>query len=169
MIKLVPDEFEAPLDIDFPDFIFRPLNESVAELDYEAVMSSRSDLCNIFGRDDSWPSDDMTLEQNREDLRGHWNLFEARSSFAWTVLDLEGDRCVGCVYFYWPLLPEHDATVYLWARSDELSNGLDGRLETTVKSWIAETWPFASPAFPGRDIPWDEWKGGMPESPEGAG
>ena len=158
MKKLVEDDFDVPLVIEFPRFLFRPLDVAATELDYEAVMSSRHDLRGVFLPGDDWPEDDMTLQQNTEDLRQHWKLFEERTSFAWTVLTPDSSKCVGCVYLYWPLLPDFDATVYLWARSD--APGLDAELESTVKGWLAAEWPFENPAFPGRDIPWDRWEGG---------
>jgi len=167
MKTLVPDEFSVPLVVEFPSFVFRPLDSAATELDYAAVMASRDDLHDIFGPNDVWPAADLTLEQNGKDLAWHWSLFEQRLSFAWTVLNTEGTKCIGCVYLYWPLLPDYDATVYLWVHSDELAGGLDQTLESTVRAWLAESWPFRNPAFPGRDIPWDEWQGGTVEVPEG--
>ncbi len=166
--KLVSDEFEVPLTVEHPNFIFKPLDESVAALDYEAVMSSREMLTNIFQTNDAWPAIDLSFEQNRLDLCRHWAHFLDRTAFAWTVLTPDLKRCIGCVYFYWPLLAEHDVTVYLWARSDELVNGLDKELEMAVKNWLADDWPFTNPAFPGRDIPWSEWRGGSINAPADA-
>jgi len=167
MKEFVPDEFDVPTTVEFPNFVFKPLDEAATDLDYDAVMSSREDLTRIFGSDDEWPAADLSWEQNRQDLRKHSNLFIKRTSFAWTVLTPDLQRCIGCVYFYWPLLADYDATVYLWVRSDELKNGLDAKLEAVVKLWLTNEWPFKKPAFPGRDIPWEEWQGGCIRTPEG--
>ena len=167
MKRLVPDDFPVPLSADFGDFVLRPLDANAAELDYVAVMESRDDLHAIFSPADKWPAADLTLEQNRKDLEWHWNLFESRTSFAWTVLTPDLSRCIGCVYFYWPLLPEYDVTVYLWAHSAECASGFDQRLEHAIKDWLARDWPFRSAAFPGRDVAWSDWTGGTIEVPEG--
>jgi hypothetical protein len=29
---------------------------------------------------------------------------------------------------------------------------------TALRKWLGERWPFRSPAFPGRDIAWTDWK-----------
>ena len=40
----------------------------------------------------------------------------------------------------------------------ELATGLEQRLYTVVKDWIAQDWPLRAVAFPGRDIGWDAWR-----------
>lgn len=47
-----------------------------------------------------------------------------------------------------------DAEVYFWTRQE----GPEKELEAVVRRWISEVWPFASVAYPGRDIPWTEWE-----------
>ncbi|MCU0975462.1 MAG: hypothetical protein MUC71_04025 [Steroidobacteraceae bacterium] len=32
----------------------------------------------------------------------------------------------------------------------------DERLSKAVRGWVEEAWPFERPAYPGRDIPWDD-------------
>ena len=46
----------------------------------------------------------------------------------------------------------------MWVRASELENELDDILYKTVKQWISEDWPFKRVAYPGRAIPWEEWK-----------
>jgi hypothetical protein len=46
--------------------------------------------------------------------------------------------------------------VYLWARQSELEGGLEVRLLSAVKEWLAKEWPFKKVAFPGRDISWED-------------
>ena len=48
MKELVPDEFDVPTTVEFPNFVFKPLDEAATDLDYDAVMSSREDLTRIF-------------------------------------------------------------------------------------------------------------------------
>ena len=79
-------------------FRFEVLEPSVADIDYEVVMSSKERLRNVFREDDQWPSDNMTLEYNMRDLGRHLREFNARQAFAYTVREPEGDGYWGCVY-----------------------------------------------------------------------
>jgi hypothetical protein len=53
---------------------------------------------------------------------------------------------------------DYDAGVTMWVRASEVGNGLDSILYKTVKNWISTSWPFKKVAYPGREIPWQEWK-----------
>ncbi len=166
MSKLVPDDFEVPLELDLPAFILRPLTVEHLSIDYEAVMSSKTRLRQVFCVDDDWPSDQMTLEEDRRDLIWHEDEFERRSSFTYTVLSPSGSRCLGAVYFFSTQVAVYDAEVYLWVRDDEFLNGLDSILYKAVNKWLKTSWPFRKPAFPGRDIPWKDWTGKRLQGPE---
>jgi hypothetical protein len=50
------------------------------------------------------------------------------------------------------------------ARESELAAGLETRLHSAVRDWIAKEWPFAKVAFPGRDIDWEAWQA-IPDEP----
>ena len=76
----------------------------------------------------------------------------------YTVVTPDESRVVGCVYIYPTRKRGFDAEVYLWARQSELAAGLEQRLHTTVKEWIARDWPLRAVAFPGRDIGWEAWR-----------
>lgn len=89
-------------------------------------------------------------------------------SFAYTVMTPDEGRCLGCVYIMPTLKQGHDAKVTMWIRTDELASGLDDELYATVRRWITTTWPFRSPAFPGRDIPFSDWHRLPADSPEPA-
>ena len=153
----VPEDFVVPESLLTDRYRLKMLEPSVADLDYDAVMSSKEHLRQVFGEDDDWPADDMTLEFNIGDLEQHEAEFRARQAFAYTVLSPAKDRCVGCVYFYPSSLPEYDCEVYLWVRESEAD--LDDHLYLTIRNWLKTDWPFKNPAFPGRDIPWDQWQG----------
>ncbi|MCP3675161.1 MAG: GNAT family N-acetyltransferase, partial [Gammaproteobacteria bacterium] len=112
MAKLVSDNFEIPQEHNQPEFILRRLSIQYLELDYEAVMSSKNHLRQVFAANDDWPSDDMTLENNRQDLLWHDDEFERRSSFTYTVLTPNEKKCLGCVYIFAPTMDNFDAEVY---------------------------------------------------------
>ncbi len=155
---LVPNDFVVPETFTADAYRLDVLTPAVAELDYQAVMSSRERLRNVFAPNDSWPADDMTLEENAADLRKHAAEFSARVAFAYTMLNPARDQCLGCVYIYPATVPGYDCEMYLWVRDS--ARHLDETVHRDMRAWLADSWPFARPAFPGRDIPWSDWSGG---------
>jgi hypothetical protein len=146
---LVPDDFDVPLDLDTPEFRLRPLTPAVAELDYDALMSSVDLLNAMFGP--QWPHARFTLEENVQDLVEHQEEFERRVAFAYTVLSPDEATCLGCVYINPHLDPGIDARVRMWVRQSAHDQGLDPVLFETVRAWIDERWPFTNVVYPGRN------------------
>jgi hypothetical protein len=66
---------------------------------------------------------------------------------------------LGCDY----IVPSHkqgvDAAAALWVGANELAGGLGQVLHATVRRWLADRWPFARVAWPGRELPWEEYEG----------
>jgi RimJ/RimL family protein N-acetyltransferase len=131
----------------------RPLRASDAELDYDAVMSSAEALRRWS--QSTWPADDFTLSQNRDDLLRHEREHEERQAFTFTVLDPPGARCLGCVYLT-PLRPEaatlgegavHAVNVGFWVRASELGDDLDAHLLATLREWLRTGWSFDRVVF----------------------
>ena len=61
-------------------------------------------------------------------------------------------------YFFPSEKAGFDAQCFYWVRTSELAAGLEAHLGDTVRGWLAsDAWPWTKVAFPGRDIPWDEW------------
>jgi hypothetical protein len=156
VIPFVPADFTAPEKLETHEFRLRMLSVNGVVKDYDAVMSS-AEHCKTLWPGERWP-EGLTLEQNLIDLGWHQKEFQIRSSFAYTVVNLSGSIVLGCVYVLPTRKRGHDAEVYFWARQSELAGGLEDRLCTTVKDWIARAWPFKAPAFPGRDVAWDTWR-----------
>ena len=150
MKPFVPKDFEVPASLETSSFRLRMLTVNDVVKDYDAVMSSLEHLqkLRVFG--DSWPRSTLTLEQNLIDLGWHQKEFQRRRSFAYTVMSLDESRCLGCVYILPAEAAETDAVVYLWVRQSEYEKGMDPVLFETVKSWLAEKWPFKALEFPGR-------------------
>ena len=86
--------------------------------------------------------------------------FQLRTSFAYTVLRPDESEVLGCVYLYPTQQLGYDVEVTMWVRESEAQTGLDEHLFETVRNWIAKTWPFSNPAYPGRTIPWEVWRKG---------
>ncbi len=152
----VPVEFAVPERLETAEFHLRMLTVNDVVKDYDAVMSS-VDHCKTVWPGGKWPTG-LTLEQNLIDLGWHQKEFQTRRSFAFTVVNPEESKVLGCVYVLPTRKPGYDAEVYLWARQSELSGGLEDRLYAAVKEWIGGRWPFGKAGFPGRDIDWDTWR-----------
>jgi len=152
----VPADFVVPPSLETGEFRLRMLTVNDVVKDYDAVMSS-AEHCRTIWPGMGWP-DGLTLEQNLIDLGWHQKEFQLRRSFAYTVVNPAESAVLGCVYIEPTKRRGYDAVVFLWARQSELAGGLEDRLHRRVKDWIAEAWPFAAVAYPGRDIAWDTWK-----------
>jgi hypothetical protein len=157
MKRFAPDSVIIPLGIETKDFRIRILTINDVLKDYDAVMSSIDHLKGIFGPSSSWPSADLTLEQDLIDLGWHQKEFQIGSSFAYTVMSLDESRCLGCVYVDPSEKAGYDAKVILWVCQSEVRKGLDEKLFSAVKIWLSEEWWFTTVAFPGRQLSWKEW------------
>ncbi|MCK4809169.1 MAG: GNAT family N-acetyltransferase, partial [Candidatus Aenigmarchaeota archaeon] len=109
-----------------------------------------------FGPNSKWPEKDLTYEEDLIDLRWHQKEFQERSSFAYTVMNLDETECLGCMYIYPSDNPNYNAIIMMWVRQSEVADGLDEILFSTVKTWIKDKWPFEKVAYPGRDVSWDK-------------
>jgi hypothetical protein len=160
MDKLVPIDFEIPRSLLSERFYLRMLTVNDVVKDYEAIMTSIEHLQKTmpFGPNHKWPTFDLTLEQNLIDLGWHQKEFQKRTSFAYTVMSLDENQCLGCVYIYPAFNSIFDAEIIMWVKQSEINNGFDEYLYETIKNWIKEKWPFKNPGYPGRDIDWQIWK-----------
>ncbi len=157
LTPFVPGEFEIPQQLKTQEFKLRMLTVNDVVKDYDAVMTSVEHLKTIWPHS-GWPDEDLTLEQDLIDLGWHQREFQTRRSFAYTVVTPSGSQVTGCVYINPTRKRGYDAEVYFWARQSELAGGLEARLHSALKVWLAEEWPFRKVAFPGRDIKWDDWE-----------
>lgn len=152
----VPHDFDVPSKLEAESFHLRMLTVSDLVKDYDAVMSSRAHIQELWNGV-SWP-DGLTLEQNLIDLGWHQKEFQRRRSFAFTVTDPDNERVLGCVYVNPTRKVGHDAVIYLWTRpKDQTDLITPDALRAAVRAWLKREWPFDSPAFPGTDMTWEEW------------
>jgi len=156
MKKFVADSVTIPIGFETPDFKVRPLMINDVVKDYDAVMSSVDHLRGVFGPGTSWPSSDLTFEQDLVDLGWHQKEFQIRRSFAYTVMAPNEASCLGCVYINPSNKEGFDAVVYLWVRQSA-KDLLDEKVYSDISAWIETAWWFDSAAYPGRQQSWDEW------------
>jgi len=155
---LLPQSVDVPQRFETERFHIRPLTVEDAERDYAAVTQNRERLRGTFGPADRWPSAALTLEQNRIDVAWHQKEFQRRDAFTYAIVDRDEAVELGCLYVQPTGAPEYEAAVYFWVAERAVNRGLTGAIETAIRTWIAETWPFQSLAYPGRDIPWSAWE-----------
>jgi hypothetical protein len=118
----------------------RPLALAHAERDYAAVMETAERLRR--SAPNGWPRKGFTLEENVADLRQHEKEFSRRQSFAYTVLSLDEEEVLGCVYVNPPADSEVDADVHMWVREREFPAGRALLLHRSVHEWLQAAWPF---------------------------
>lgn len=158
----MPAGFTPPAGLDLPALGVRlePLGPEHADADYAAWTSSVQHIRSSPGwAGSSWPRP-MTWQDNHDDLARHRADFDARTGFAYTVLDTGGGEVVGCVYLYPLSAPSgggFDGAVEaapgavdlrLWVRADRAD--LDGPLAQAVLAWVETDWPFERVHAPGR-------------------
>jgi hypothetical protein len=153
-MPFLPREFQVPEPPATSEFVLTPLRVDHVVLDYDAVMSSRERLWQLFGPGWGWPCEDLSLMQDLVDLGWHQKEFQLRRSCSWAVLTPDQRTMRGCCCLD-PSEPEgFDAEGCCWARSDRVASGLEERLSATCRAWLAAAWEFQRVAWSGRDRPW---------------
>ena len=153
----VPKDFKIPATLENQQLRIRMLTVNDVVKDYDAVMTSIDHLQKMF-HVSSWPTKDLTFEQDLIDLGWHQKEFQMRSSFAYTVVSLDESEVLGCLYINPTIKGDYDARITMWIRTSMLDKGLDDILFNSVKEWIEKDWPFKKVAYPGREIAWEDWK-----------
>jgi hypothetical protein len=158
--KFILADFKIPEILETDRFRLRMLSIKDVKLDYDAVMTSIKHLQKTkpFGPNHLWPTESLSYEQDLIDLGWHQKEFQRKTSFTYTVMNLEETKCLGCVYVYPSNNSNYDAIVIMWVRQSEVINGLDEILFYSVKKWIQDKWPFDKVAYPGRNVSWDEFE-----------
>lgn len=154
---IVPDNFAVPKVLETTRMRLRPLTVNDAVKDYDAVMTSQERLRRVYDPGGEWPLG-LTLEQDIIELGWHQTEFQLRTSFAYTVVSLDESEVLGCMYLYPTRKRGYDVEITMWVRQSRVDEGLDQHLFETVENWVADCWPFTSPAYPGRRITFDEWR-----------
>lgn len=150
-MAFLPEGFEAPETVVLDRFKLQVLSIHVVVKDYDAVMSSRKELWERFGKVWGWPAEDLSLEQDLIDLAWHQKEFQIGRAFAYSVMSLDDRQLLGCIYIDPTEEEGYDAEVYYWVRTSELESGLEAALGSFIRTWLAETWPFQRVLFPDRE------------------
>lgn len=155
--SFVAPDFPVPTMVEGPDFKLIPLGPELADIDYQAYMSSIAHLQQTFTRSTGWPRAGITADEAMADMLNEQGRFQRRESFAYAVLTPDGTRERGCIYVYPSKIPGYDAEIRMWVTKAEFDAGFDARLYAWTKDWITTEWGFGNAAYPGRAIAWDKW------------
>ena len=154
-MALVPTAFFVPESLETPDFRIRKLTFRDARLDYMAVMANIDLIRKTRGG--AWPGANLTFEDDQIDLAWHQREFERRSSFAYAVMSLNENECLGCVYLYPPgergiTTRDADVDVSFWVVQAAYDAGLYESLFDVLQQWLAG-WPFRKIGYSNAVLP----------------
>ena len=162
MTQFYPEPLPVPQGLQTAEFRIRPLTPDHVQLDYDALMSSKT-MLRLWGGH-SWPSDDFTLADNLKDLAWHAREQRERIAFTYTVLTPAEDLCLGCVYIkpltgivaenagVFTAVAPQDALVRFWVIQTRLAEGLDLRLLEALIQWFNIAWRFSRVVFHTREV-----------------
>jgi hypothetical protein len=141
---------DIPVRLATDEFVLRPIVASDVEGDYEAVMESREYL--RPWEQTGWPTDDFTLDEDREDVVMLEERHNAQQAFTYTMVTPDETECLGCVYLMPPdarsyrevtVTPvgdarweDYGALVNFWVRTSRLASGVDERLLAELRAWL---------------------------------
>lgn len=147
----LPAGFEHPQFVPITaDFHLRPIRATDAEIDLPVVNANREMLWHMYGEAWGWPSRELELEEDRQDLAHHEQEAQDQQAFNYAILSSAEDRLLGCVYLD-PL-----DTPPTTAPGVELSWWMDAAapkewrqaLDEYVPVWVARDWPFRAVTTP---------------------
>jgi RimJ/RimL family protein N-acetyltransferase len=149
-MPLIPENFIVPEKLVTPKFVFRKLCYADAELDYVAVMSSIDIIKKTRGG--SWPTADLSYVDDQIDLAWHQREFENRTSFAYTIMTPQDDKCLGCLYLYppgyrGPRSQNSDVDVSFWVTQEAYNQGMYPAVYQALNDWLKTSWPFKNICF----------------------
>ncbi|MDG2219887.1 MAG: hypothetical protein P8L85_00805 [Rubripirellula sp.] len=117
-------------------FVLEPLAPRHAVLDFAAFMSCRARLRTELQWGE-WPPADFTLELNRADLGEHYEEFVRREAFAYTVLSVDRERCLGCVYLE-RCVEIGGCQLAYWVIDDAINR--EAELVDQMLRWVHQQW-----------------------------
>ena len=137
----------------------RKLSAKDAKLDYQAVMSSVESIQKTRGG--KWPTKELSFEDDVIDLGWHQREFENCSSFAYTVMNPEETKCLGCFYLYpmgfrTSIISKNvdcDVDVSWWVTQEMYDKDFYGELFRDIRVFLKKQWPFLKPYFSNTIIP----------------
>lgn len=160
-MSIIDSDEPIPAGFETAAFVVRPITPDDAELDHAALMETR-ELLRLWEQS-TWPTDDFTVDENRDDLVGLAQRHADRRAFTYAVLSPDGRESCGCVYLFttsaafltkatvtalgdddWS---DVDAVVYFWVRLSQMKQGVDARLLAALRPWLRDAWRAETPVY----------------------
>ena len=154
--QLVPESFQPPRAYAGKGYKLVPLGPDVAQLDFNAYMSSIDHIRSGMGG--NWPTAGLTIADQAKDMAGEKAQWDARKSFPYAVLAADGSKELGCFYIRPSAKEGYDAVATMWVTKDQFDNGFEKQLLNDMKAWLASAWPMKKVAWPGKDMPLADWR-----------
>lgn len=159
---LLPDTI--PTHIEGTGFNFEVLHPSHVALDFHALMKSKDFLRRWSNS--TWPEDKFTLQDNLLDLEWHYDEFEEKTAFTYTILNHDKTLCLGCIYIR-PVVSIQSLSpdelkrlapfrffVSYWVITDIRNTPLENQIFSILMEWLQTDWHFSSVLFASnREIP----------------
>ncbi|MCC7304296.1 GNAT family N-acetyltransferase [bacterium] len=157
-IIVLPTNLEAPKELKFEDIIARPLLRTDLTDDLAGVNSSVNIIRETRGG--SWPSGELTAEEDFLDLAWHEREFGSNSSFAYVVYSANGEY-IGCFYLYGmgvrteltETLAEYDVDASWWVTTKAFEQGYYEKLYYALQTWLIKDFPFTKIYYSNKQIP----------------
>lgn len=156
--RFIPHDFHPPERIALHSCILRkPDAYRDTDDDYHAIMASIDIIHQIRGG--SWPTKELTKEEDFLDLAWHQREFEYETSFAYLLYSPDNTTYLGCLYIYptnkpWVSAPTNtDAVVNMWVTQDAYDKNLYPVLFKEAQQWISDLWPFKHIFYSNKEIP----------------
>lgn len=145
-------EFEPPKDVTTDRFVIFQTDEGLFESDHAAVMKSR-DYLRVWSQS-SWPEDDFSPEQNREDLKQHVDDNRTHTAYGYMIYSPDRKTCYGSLYVN-PSKPimtnyittvvqrdeleKYDARIDCWIAPD-VETGFEADILKSIREWLENEW-----------------------------
>ena len=143
--RFVPDTFMAPRPPDVGKYVWHHLEPGILEQDYQFLVDA--------GR----KPESIDKGEDYGELKRHQWEFQNMSAFAYGVLTPDEQKEVACVYVNPSKKAGYDAQVRVWIAKPGADAAFDKELETAVRAWVKAKWPFQKVAYPGLDMPMEQW------------
>ena len=94
-----------------------------------------------------------------KELENHFEEFQNREAYTYSILNRNGDKCIGCLYIRPTEISLFSARVDFWFRDD--SKKFEAEFSEWLKNWLMNEWGLTNCTFPGRSISWEDYYLGL--------
>ncbi len=155
-MRSLPGDFTVPDRVAVGDFVLQLLTMDDAPYDYEAYMSSIARLQGVLGPGhNTWPTRNIDYRFAIASV-GYCEWEHCKgTSYHYGIFARSGGKQFGRVSVAPGFCDCHDVQVVYWVRDFDLRDQLEIDLLAFLTDWMARTWSFSNPGFPGRTHSWD--------------